>query len=220
MFIEIKFTCRVWNSGYAFDENGWVMPIDKNQDYQLKPLDEIAVFELTDLFGYLDRGYETGLPSQLEQREILRFYNRWGSLDMKWIGKPDIDAEPTPVELRVLKETWDTQEFAPTSINLVQEGSEIWGQPQSLFEAIILLKSRLDKASYATCEYYNIYNEPRHRRGPNSGSCPPKCRVKKQPITKFNPNGNSWGSGCQKVHDNKRRRALQKKKSNEIWKEN
>ena len=215
MFIEIKFTCRVWNSGYAFNENGWVMPIDKNQDYQLKPLDEIAVFELTDLFGYLDREYETGLPSQLEQREILRFYDRWGSLNMKWIGKPDIDAEPTPVELRVLKETWHTQEFAPTSINLVQEGNEIWGQPKSLFEAIILLKSRLDRSSYATCEYFNIYSEPRGRRGPNSGSCPPKCRVKKQPITKFNPNGNSWGNGCQKVHDNKRRRALQKEKSNE-----
>jgi len=219
MFVEIKFTCRVWNSGYAFDENGWVTPIDKNQGYQLKPLDEIAVFELTDLFGYLDRDYETGLPSQLEQREILRFYNRWGSLNMQWIGKPDGDAEPTPVELRVLKATWDTQDFAPTSINLVQEGNEIWGQPKSLFEAIVLLKSRLNKSSYATCEYFNIYGEPRGRRGPSSGSCPPKCRVKKQSKTKFNPNGNSWGKGCQKVHDNKRRRALQEEKSNNLKKE-
>lgn len=210
MFIEIKFKCLVWNSGYAFDENGWVMPIDKNQDYQLKPLDEIAVFELTDLFGYLDSDYETGLPSKLEQQEILRFYDRWGSLNMQWIGKPDCDAEPTPVELRVLKETWDTQDFAPKSINLVHEGNEIWGQPKSLLEAIFLLKSRLDESSYTTCEYFNIYGEPRGRRGPNSGSCPPKCRVKKQPITKFNPNGNSWGRKCQKVHDNRVRRATQK----------
>ncbi len=212
MFIEIKYTCHVWNSGYAFDENGWVRPIDKNQDYQTKPLDEIAVFELTDLFGYLDRDYETGLPSRLEQSEILRFYNRWGSLGMEWIGKPNIDAEPASVQLRALKDFWHTQVFAPFSINIIHHDAdnEIWGQPKSLFDALVLIKSRLDKSSYTTCEYFNIYGEPRGRRGLNSGTCPPKCRVKKQPITKFNPNGNSWGKGCQKVHDNKRRRANEK----------
>lgn len=70
--------------------------------------------------------------------------------------------------------------------------------------------------SYTTCEYFNIYGEPRGRRGLNSGTCPPKCRVKKQPITKFNPNGNSWGKGCQKVHDNKRRRANEKGEEDKI----
>ena len=210
MFIQIKYICRVWNSGYAFDENGWVRPIDKNQDYKIKPLDEIAVFELTDLFGYLDREYETGLPSYLEQSEILRFYNRWGFLDVDYLGKPDLDAEPASVLLRALKDFWHTQVYAPSSINLIQEGNEIWGHPKSLFEALVLIKSRLDRSSYTTCEYFNIYGEPRGRRGPNSGTCPPKCRVKKQPITKFNPDGNSWGKGCQKVHDNKRRRAKEK----------
>ena len=224
MFIEVRFTCRVWNSGYVFDENGWVRPADRNQDVQYKALDEIAVFELTDLFGYLDSDYETGLPSRVEQKEILKFYNRWGSLGTwnapgtGWIGDPNIDAEPALDELRLLKETWDTQEFVSGSIKLFQDGSEIWGQPRNLFDAIVLIKSRLDKSSYTTCEYFNIYGDPRGRRGLNSGSCPPKCRVKKQPITKFNPNGNSWGKGCQKVHDNKRRRANEKGEEERIKK--
>ena len=211
MFIEIKYTCRVWNSGYVFDENGWVKPLDRNQDYKYKPLEEIAVFELTDLFEALDSDYESGLPSSLEQDEILRFYNRWGFLGMEWIGKPNIDAEPASVELRALKKFWHTQAFAPFSINIVHHDAdnEIWGQPKSLFDALVLIKSRLDKSSYTTCEYFNIYGEPRGRRGPSSGTCPPKCRVKRQPKTKFNPSGNSWGKGCQRNHNMKSLRASQ-----------
>ena len=205
MFIEIKFKCTVAKSGYEFDEHGMVRPKDPSQGFKQIPLDEIAVFEFTDLFEYLDAEYKTGLPSRTEQVEILRFYNHWGFLQL-----PEEESEPASIIIRSMRDFWFTSGFAPIQIDIKEEKDTLFGQPKLLMHSLSLVKERLDESMYTTCQYYKIYGEKRGRRGKNSGSCPPKCRVKKQPITKFNPNGNSWGKKCQKVHDNKVRRANEK----------
>ena len=205
MFIEVRYTCRVSKLGYYFDEFGGVRPIGKKPEFIFKPLEEIAIFELTDLFEALDPAFKTGTPNMLEQTETLRFYNRWGFIQLQ-----NTEAESSPILLRALKDFWFTDGFAPLSVDIKQYGKDLVAEPKLLVHALALMKTRLDETMYATCKYFELYGEQRPRRGPNSGACPPKCRVKKQQITKANPNGNSWGRKCQKVHDNRVRRATQK----------
>ena len=185
MFLEIKFDCYVANSGYEFFEYlpGWVRPKDISKGISVKPLEEIAVFELNDLFDYLDSDYETGLPSRDEQIEILRFYNRWG-----FLGLPNDPAEPASLELRNIRDAWLSARFAPVSVDIKEGDQDIFGQPKLLIHALSLLKTRIDESSYTICEYHKVHGKPRDRR---KGSCPPRCRVKRY------GDKPSWGKSCQ-----------------------
>ena len=58
---------------------------------------------------------------------------------------------------------------------------------------------RLKPPETITCKYRELYGTLRKRR--NGEQCPPNCQVI---ISQAN---RQWGHGCQKVHDNKRRRA-------------
>jgi len=194
MYLEIRFTCKVANSGYAFDDEGWIKPVNPLRGYFEKPLNEIAVFELIDLFEFLDESYQSGLPSRAEQTEIIRFYNRWGFLE--WYSK---EREMAPWLIRSIKETWDTVAATPISMQLVQDQtdlSEVYGNIELLRHALGIAKVRANKTKFTSCEYLKIYGHPRDRK---KGSCPPRCRIKR--------NGKkSWGKGCQQVHDNHKRR--------------
>ena len=194
LHLEIRFECKVAKSGYKFDENGFVLPIDKGRGFIQKPLEEIAVFEFLELLTELDGDYQTGLPSKREQSEIIRFYNRWGFIE--WY---DRDREMAPLLLRALAENFETRAGAPSQIKIEAERSNrsiVYGEIELLRHALWIAKTKADEAKYTTCEYLIRCGQPRMRR---KGTCPPKCRVK--------INGrSSWGNGCQQVYDNQRRR--------------
>ena len=183
MFIEIKFNCSVARSGYEFDEHGMVRPKDPSQGFKQVPLDEIAVFEFTDLFEYLDAEYKTGLPSRTEQVEILRFYNHWGFLML-----PEDESESASVLIRSMRDFWFTSGFAPIQVDIKEEKDNLFGQPKLLQHALSLAKVYANDANYTQCQYFQVHQRQRKRR---KGTCPPKCRVRRHGET-------SWGKGCQR----------------------
>ena len=85
------------------------------------------------------------------------------------------------------------------SMQLVEDQTDlsvVFGKIELLRHALGIAKVRADRTKFTTCEYLKIYGHARDRR---KGSCPPRCRVKR--------NGEkSWGNGCQQVNDNNRRR--------------
>ena len=194
LHLEIRFECQVAKSGYKFDDDGFVRPIDRGRGFIQKPLEEIAVFEFLELLSALDEGYQTGLPSKREQSEIIRFYNRWGFLE--WY---DRDSEMAPWLLRAMAENFETRAGAPSQIKIEADASNssiVFGEIELLRHALWIAKTKADEAKYTVCEYLTRCGQPRIRR---KGTCPPKCRVK--------INGpSSWGNGCQQVYDNQRRR--------------
>ena len=183
MFIEIKFNCTVAKSGYEFDEYGMVRPKDVSQGFNKVALDEIAVFEFTDLFEYLDAEYKAGLPSRTEQVEILRFYNHWGFLQL-----PEEESESASIIIRSMRDFWFTSGFAPMQVDVKEDGDLLFGQPKLLMHALSLAKVYANEANYTQCQYFKVHQRQRKRR---KGTCPPKCRVRRHGET-------SWGKGCQR----------------------
>lgn len=192
--VEIRFTCQIATSGYKFGEDGFVRPINPERGYIEKPLEEIAVFEFVELLSALDQNYKNGLPSEREQKAIIRFYNRWGFLE--WY---DSESEMAPWLLRALKENFETAGAAPKTIELHadnQDSAAVYGKIELMRHALWIAKIKADESKYTTCQFFKEFGYARQRR---NGSCPPKCRVK--------INGpKSWGKGCQQVVNNWRER--------------